>query len=79
MGAVRKYISWLNGGSLEPIGSLAYFATLLPEMQQRPLPADYREYLREKVMKLAGTWAKESAKGSKNGGCLDMPCPENVQ
>jgi hypothetical protein len=79
MGAVRKYISWLNGGSLEPIGSLAYFATLLPEMQQRPLPADYREYLREKVVKLAGTWAKESAKGSKNGWRLDMPCPEIVQ
>jgi len=79
MGAVRKYISWLNGGSLEPIGSLAYFATLLPEIQQRPLPADYREYLREKVVKLAGTWAQESAKGSKNGVCLDMLCPEIVQ
>ena len=79
MGAVRKYISWLNGGSLEPIGSLAYFATLLPEMQQRPLPADYREYLREKIVKLAGAWAKESAKGSKSRGCLDMPCPEIVQ
>jgi len=79
MGAVRKYISWLNGGSPQPIGSLAYFATLIPEMQQRPLPADYREYLRRKVVQLAKTWAKESAKGPKNGGCLDMPCPEIVQ
>ncbi len=50
MGAVRKYISWLNGGSLQPIGSLAYFAALVSEIQQRPLPADYREYLREKVV-----------------------------
>jgi hypothetical protein len=79
MGAARKFISWLNGGSLEPIGSLAYFATLLPEMQQRPLPADYREFLREKVVQLAKAWAKEAAKRSQNGGCLDMPCPEIVQ
>jgi hypothetical protein len=63
MGAVRKYVSWLNGGAPELIGSLAYFATLVPEMQQRPLPDDYRGYLRQKVVQLAKTWAKESAKG----------------
>jgi hypothetical protein len=79
MGAARKYISWLNGGSVQPIGSLAYFATLLPEMQQRPLAVDYREYLREKVSQLAKAWAKESVKGSNNGGCLDRPRPEIVQ
>jgi hypothetical protein len=79
MGAARKYVSWLNGRSLQPIGSLAYFATLLPEMEQRPLPPDYREYLRETVVRLSKTWMKESAKDPKNRGCLDMPCPENVQ
>jgi hypothetical protein len=79
MGAVRKYISWLNGGSPQPIGSLAYFEALVSEIQERPLAADYREYLRRKVTQLAKTWAKESAKGPKNGGCLDMPCPEIVQ
>jgi len=79
MGAARKYISWLNGGAPQPIGSLVYFATLVSEIQERPLPADYREYLRKKVVQLARTWAKESAKGPKNGGCPDMPCPEIVQ
>jgi hypothetical protein len=79
MGATRKYISWLNGGSPQPIGSLAYFEALVSEIQQRPLPADYREYLRRKVVQLARTCAKESVKGPKNGGCLDMPCPEIVQ
>jgi hypothetical protein len=79
MGAARKYISWLNGGAPQPIGSLVYFATLVSEIQERPLPADYRGYLREKVARLARAWAKESAKRPKNGGCLDMPCPEIVQ
>jgi len=79
MGAARKYISWLNGGAPQPIGSLVYFAALVPEIQERPLPPDYRGYLREKVVRLARTWAKESAKGSKNGACLDIPCPEIVQ
>jgi len=79
MGAARKYISWLNGGAPQPIGSLAYFSALVSEIEQRPLPADYREYLREKVSRLARDWAKESAKGPENGGCLDMPCPEIVQ
>jgi hypothetical protein len=79
MGAARKYISWLNGGASQPIGSLAYFSALVSEMQQRPLPADYREYLQEKVVRLAKAWAKDSAKEPKNGGCPDMPCPKIVQ
>jgi hypothetical protein len=79
MGAARKYISWLNGGAPQPIGSLVYFAALVSEIQERPLPADYRGYLREKVARLASVWAKESAKAKKNGGCLDIPCPEIVQ
>ena len=79
MGATRKYISWLNGGLPQPIGSLAYFEALVSEIQERPLPADYREYLRGKVTKLARAWAKESAKEPKNGGCPDVPCPQIVQ
>jgi len=73
MGAARKYISWLNGGAPQPIGSLVYFATLVSEIQERPLPADYREYLRKKVAQLAKTWAKESAKGPKNGDAQICP------
>jgi len=79
MGATRKYISWLNAGLPQPIGSLAYFEVLVSELQERPLAADYREYLRRKVVQLARTWAKESARAPKNGGYLDMPCPKIVQ
>jgi hypothetical protein len=79
MGATRKYISWLNGGSLLPIGSLAYFEALVSEIQERPIPADYREYLQEKVVQLAKAWTKESAKGPGKRGCPDIPCPKTVQ
>ena len=79
VGAVRKYISWLNAGSAQTIGSLAYFVALVSELQERPLAADYREYLRKQLVQLARTWETESAKAPSNGGCLDMPCPEIVQ
>lgn len=79
MGAVRKYVSWLNGGLPERIASLAYFAAVVSEIQERPFPADYREYLRRKVGQLAKAWAKESAAGAHKGRCLDMPRPQIVQ
>jgi len=79
MGACRKYVSWLNGGSLEPIGSLRYFEGLVAEIRDRPLPADYRGYLQMKVEQLTRAWEKESVKQPKSEGCLDMPCPEIVQ
>lgn len=79
VGACRKYISWLNGGSAEPIGSLRYFEGLVAEIRERPLPADYREYLRMKLEQLTRAWVKVSAKAAKIGGCLDMLCPEIVQ
>jgi len=79
MGTVRKYVSWLNGGSPQPIGNLSYFSALISEVQERPLAPDYREYLRRKVGQLARAWANESGKVSKNPGCLDMPCSEIVQ
>jgi hypothetical protein len=79
MGACRKYISWLNGRSAEPIASLKYFEGLIAEIRERPLPADYREYLQKKVEQLTRAWAKESVKLPKTGGCSDMPRPEIVQ
>jgi hypothetical protein len=79
IGTVRKYVSWLNGGSREPIGSLAYFAAIVSEIQDRPLAPDYQEYLQRKVGQLAKAWEKESAKTLKNCGCLNMSCSEIVQ
>jgi hypothetical protein len=79
LGACRKLISLINGSSAEPIGSLAYFEGLIAEVQERPIPADYREYLRRKVGQLNSAWAKTSAHLLKNGECLDMGHRQIVQ
>lgn len=74
LGACRKYDSWLNGGSPEPIGCLAYFAPLLSEILDRPLPPDYREYLHTKVAQLARIWeeTKAAALRANNGANLPL-------
>lgn len=74
LGACRKYDSCLNGGSPEPIGSLAYFEALLSEIRHQPLPPGYREYLHTKVAQLARMWeeTKAAALRVKNGGNLPL-------
>ncbi len=79
MGACRKLISLLNGNSGEPIASLAYFEGLIAEIRERPIPADYREYLRKKVEQLRSTWAKTSVELVKKGACQNMDRPQIVQ
>ena len=79
MGACRKLISLLNGSSAEPIASLAYFEGLIAEIRERPIPADYREYLRKKFEQLRSAWARTSADLLKKEGCLDMDRREIVQ
>jgi hypothetical protein len=63
MGACRKYSSWLEGRDSEPIGSLAYFENLVAEIQRKPFPQGYTEYLRVKTMKLAEAWAEMNRSG----------------
>ena len=73
MGTVRKYVSWLNSGSSQPIATLAYFSAVISEIQERPLPVGYREYLDKKVVQLAKAWARKSPEQAPNQRCLDMP------
>lgn len=79
MGACRKLISLLNGNSAEPIASIAYFEGLIAEIWERPIPVDYREYLRKKVQQLRIAWARTSADQLKKEACLDMDRPQIVQ
>ena len=69
LGACRKYESWLNGTSPEPIGSLAYFEALVSEVRDQSLPPGYCEYLHTKVAQLARMWeeTKAAARRAKNG------------
>jgi hypothetical protein len=79
MGAVRKYVSWLNGASSPPIGSLAYFSALVSEIEARPLPAGYEEYLQRKVVQLRRAWSKQSSLKQQNGRSLTLSGTEIVQ
>jgi hypothetical protein len=74
LGACRKFDSWLNEGSPEPIGSLAYFEGLLSEIRDRPLAPGYREYLHTKVAQLARMWRETKATSlrANNGGNLRL-------
>ena len=52
----RKYISWMNGGVPQVIGSLQYIEPLIAEVSEQPLEESYRYYLRSKVQQLAKSW-----------------------
>lgn len=81
MGACRKYSSWLQGQSLEPIQSLAYFSSLIAEIQDKPLSPGYSTYLHTKVKQLAEAWNEvmKSTNTTRKGGCPDMTSREIVQ
>jgi hypothetical protein len=64
LGACRKLDSWLNGGPLEPIRSMAYFEPLIAEIQAQPLPAGYSACLRKKIQQFSKSW-QESVAGRK--------------
>jgi hypothetical protein len=68
LGACRKYISWLNNGASEPIGSLHYFEPLVKEVQQRPFPPGYREHMRYELQKLSGLWNESAGKSRPKQG-----------
>lgn len=81
MGACRKYTSWFEGRAPEPIRSLAYFESLIAEIQEKPFPPGYSAYLRKTVRRLAETWNEslKSDKPAQRGGYPGMPPQEIVQ
>jgi hypothetical protein len=81
MGACRKYTSWFEGRSPEPIRTLAYFESLIAEIQEKPLPPGYSAYLRGKVRQLGELWNEsiKSGKTAPEGGCPSMASKEIVQ
>ena len=52
LGCGRKYVSWLNGGQGQPIGSLHYFSPILEEVAVSPLSDSYRAFNRWQVWRL---------------------------
>lgn len=81
MGAVRKYTSWFEGRAPEPIRSLAYFESLITEVQEKPFPPGYSAYLRKKVRQFAQAWndSADPENAAQHGACPDMPLQKIVQ
>jgi len=65
LGACRKFESWFNGGSCEPIRSMAYFKPLIAEIQAHPLPDGYSHYLKGRLRRLAESWQRAGLGGKK--------------
>jgi hypothetical protein len=80
LGSCRKYISWLNGGSAEGIGSLRYFVQIVIELRRQPISADYRHHLRAKAESYAEIWrTRKRPLQPSPGGYPGMGAPEIVQ
>ena len=81
MGACRKYTSWFEGRAPEPIRTLAYFESLIAEIQEMPFPPGYSAYLRKKVKQFGELWEEsiKSGKTTPEGGYSGMPSKEIVQ
>ena len=58
LGCGRKYVSWLNGGQGQPIGSLHYFTPVLEEVAASPLSDAYRAFNRWQVWRLEQRWLR---------------------
>lgn len=65
LGCGRKYVSWLNGGGAEPVGSLHYFTPILQEVRQNRLSPEYRDFNRMQVKRLERRWlaAQQKTRG----------------
>ena len=61
LGCARKYIALLNHPGATLISSLHYFTTLLSEVVELKVSADYWSYLSHKVDRLEQSWRLESA------------------
>jgi hypothetical protein len=55
-GCGRKYVSWRNGAPRTPIGSLAYFETILGEVQEQKTSPEYWEYTRHRIERMEKLW-----------------------
>ena len=59
LGSLRRLLRPPNAPALSPIHSLAYFAPVIEELLNNPVPDTYIEYLRHKMQRFAGKKVSE--------------------
>jgi len=64
LGCTRKYVSWLNGQTSEPIASLRYFRSIVDEVAQMDTSPDYWRYIGESLDKYERAWLGRDALGN---------------
>jgi hypothetical protein len=62
LGCVRKYVSWRNNPSQNPITSLHYFESLLQEIDGQSIPPDYWDYVHSRLQRIEILWKKAHPK-----------------
>ena len=56
LGCARKYVAMLNGQTRPPITSLAYFASLIDEVDEPQIPTSYWEHIRRRMEEMEKRW-----------------------
>lgn len=56
LGCGRKYVSWRNGAPRIPIGSLAYFESILSEVPAQETSSEYWEFTRHRIERMEKLW-----------------------
>lgn len=60
LGCVRKYVSWRNGQSKTPIGSLRYFESTLAEIASQSVSEEYWNYVRSRLERMEKLWLDDA-------------------
>ncbi len=56
LGCLRKYVALINHGSGTPITTLGYFRSLIEEVTNSNVSADYWQYVRMRLLQLERRW-----------------------
>ena len=75
MGCARKYVSWRNGAPRVPIGSLAYFQSILAEVKDTNAPTEYWGFTRDLIERME----KLCVNGNDSDTTASLCPPEKAQ
>ena len=79
LGCARKYVAMLNGQTRLPITSLAYFASLIEEVNQPQIPENYWEHVRRKMEEMEKRWLQtRSSAPATNAAPAEPSSPEMI-
>jgi hypothetical protein len=71
LGCSRKYVSWRNGAPHTPIGSLAYFESLLRELLEQETSPEYWEFTRHRIERMEKLWFSGKDPDRLANGCKE--------